>query len=118
MGTLTVQSPGESGADITFAAADAGGDVAANNEHDVVLLVKNDDASGKTVTITAQKTTTDKRGYGSVTKSNAAHTVAAGAIAVIGPFSNAFNNSSGQIAITYDAVTSLTIAAVKAPLAL
>lgn len=113
MATLTVQTPGEDGG-LTMAAADVSGDVYPNAGGDVYFICENADASSTTVTVTAQITSTSKDGFGPVTKGNGGGSVAAGAIEVFGPFpSSAFNNASGQVAVTYSSVTSLTVAAFK-----
>lgn len=114
MATLTVQQSTESGAVLTFASCGAGGDVADNTAGTTFLLIKNANASDRTVTITAQNTSTTKSGFGTLTKEDATYTISQDEQVVIGPFAPyAFNNASNQIAITYDAVTDLTIAAVK-----
>ena len=114
MAALTVQEIGESGIDPTFAAATAGGDTAKNDGR-TYLHVKNADAGSHTATITAQRTTTEKAGFGTVTRGNIAVAVPAAEERIIGPFSEAFN-LNGDVQITYDAVPSVTIAAFKLPL--
>lgn len=112
MGELTVQKAAESGG-MTLVAAAAGGDTFKNNGQ-TLLVVKNGGAGAVAVTVTAQNTSPDTRTYGAVTKANGGGSVAAGAVDVFGPFpSAAFNNSTGQVAVTYDQVTSVTVAAVS-----
>lgn len=112
MATLSLQTPSETGG-ITPVAADAGGDVFANTGK-MYLLVHNGDASGITVTATAQNTSTSTADYGPLTKANAVTSVGAGATELIGPFpQTAFNNGSDQVAIGYSAVTSVTVAAIQ-----
>lgn len=113
MADLTIQSFDVDGLNATYAAASAGGDTALNKGQ-TVLHVKNGDAVSHTVTVTAQVTTLDVTGYGEATFTNVAVAIPAGAERFIGPFpQKTFNNASGQVAITYDAVTSVTIAALK-----
>lgn len=114
MATLTVQTYDESGTDLIMSAAAAGGDQFANLGKEHVIIVNNDTAS-KTVTITAQKTSYDFGRSGTVVKQNQQVAVSAsGGVAVIGPFStDAFNDSSGNVQITYSAVTSVEVAVVK-----
>lgn len=113
MATLTAQDVTTSGISPTYSAAASGGDVVANDGN-IILHVKNGDASSHTVTVTAQVTSKEFEGFGSATFSNAAVSIAAGGSKFIGPFPiKTFNNSSGNIAIGYDAVTSVTIAALK-----
>lgn len=74
------------------------------------LGVKNDDASPKQVTITAQTTSASTGSLaGTLTISNIVVSVPAGEERQIG-VPAAYSNA-GTISITYDAVTSLTVAA-------
>jgi len=112
MATLTVQSAAEGGG-ITFAAASGGGDVFPNDGK-TLFIIHNEDASAATVTATAQNTATTKTGFGPVTKADAVQSVEATSVDVMGPFPiTAFNNGSGQVAITYSSVTSMSVAAVR-----
>lgn len=114
MATLTAQAISESGG-VTFTAASAGGDSWQNTGREV-LVVQNDDAASKTVTVTAQKTSTRAPGFGAVTKANAQVTVAAGGVEVFGPFpTEAYNDANGAAQITYSDVTSLSVAVVRLP---
>ena len=111
MATLTSQAISEAGLTATYAAADAAGDVVAN-DGSIFLHVKNGGGSEVTVTITAQVTEVDSGVFGTLTKGNASDSIAATTgESFIGPFPiGTFNNSDEQIAITYSAVTSVTIA--------
>lgn len=115
MATLSVQTYDESGTDLTMNAAASGGDQFANPNSDVDLVIVNNDTSGKTVTVTAQKTSFDDDDFGESVKQDQSVTVSAsGGVAKMGPFpKRAFNDGSGNVQITYSAVTSLEIAAVK-----
>lgn len=117
MATIALQSATETGTAVTFTAADAGGDQFRNNNDRgrVVYYVKNDDASPMTVTITAQDTSTAISGFGTVTKANGGGSVANGTEEVFGPFDEAFEDSNGNVQITYSSVTSVTVAAIKLP---
>lgn len=106
MATLTRQTIAAAGSAFTPAAADAGGDdvTYANGQY---LLVKNDDMSSHTVTITSEFTAS----VGAAASDNAV-TIAAGELAVI-PLSSVYKNSStSKVSWTYDAVTSLTVAVI------
>lgn len=109
MATLSVQTIDPNGglAQINFSAAAAGGDEYAN-DGETVLLIKNDDASGHTATFADQKT---YRGY---TVEDPTVTVANGDIGA-GPAldPSIFNDSNGRVQVTYDGVTSLSVAAVR-----
>lgn len=107
MATLTPASLGATGADLTMAAATSGGDSIASAEG-AVLLVTNGDASSKTVTFTgsvecSQGSTHDE-----------AVVVAAGKTRPIPVPSRAVSATDGTAAVTYSAVTSVTVAAYKA----
>jgi len=113
MGTLSVQAIVEAGTDPNFQATASGGDVVPNDGK-IFLLCKNGHASAnRTVTITPQTTSITDPLYGPVTKANAALTdIPAGDTRAIGPFKpSAFNNSSGQIVVTYsDSSADITVA--------
>lgn len=102
----------EDGAAVTFASAAGGGDKVKWADN-VALMVKNDDASAKTVTLTPAFTDIVDERYGELTRSPIVLVVAAGAVAIIPRMSVAFRNASDadKVAITYSAVTSLKIAA-------
>lgn len=108
MATLTVQSIVRTGLEAAYAAADVAGDVA-QNDGQVFLHVFNADAGSHTVTVASQATATP-----GLAQADVAVAVPASEDRMIGPFpAGAFNNSSGQISATYDAVTSVTVAAIK-----
>lgn len=117
MATLTVQEVIESGLNLSTTSAASGGDEFTNSDDErTFLYVDNQDASAKQVTVTAQKSSTTRPGYGSVTKSDAVVSVPAGEQRYIGPFpGTAFNDANGKVQVTYDAVTSVSVAAVKVP---
>ena len=111
MAELTLYQITEAGSAVTYASATAEGDTV-DNGGSTFLHIKNGNASTRTVTITAQTTSVDSSIYGDLTKANASIVVGAGAESVIGPFkTSSFNNADGEIAITYSAVTDLTIVA-------
>ena len=112
MADLTIQDVVEGGLAASYAAAAAGGDAVLNLQGDVFLHVKNGDVSSHTVTVTAQDTSEDVPGFGNMTKANLAVAVPASGERFIGPFPRqAFNDANGKVQITYDDVTSVTIAA-------
>ncbi len=107
MALLTVQKVTAAGIGPTFAAANAGGDAFANNGRTMVV-VKNDGASSITVTITSARTC--NQGF----LHDLTISVPAGAERWIGPFAPwRFNDESGQVAVGYSAVTSVTVAAIE-----
>lgn len=113
MATLTVQTIDEDGLDATYSAASAGGDDFPNTPAGRIFLhAKNGDASSHTVTVAALDSSISIDGLGALTKSDASVAIPAGEERFLGPFPyGAFGSSP---AITYDAVTSVTIAAIKA----
>lgn len=112
MATLSVENVTESGLDATYNSAAAGGDDFQNDSSERIFLhVKNGDASSHTVTVTAEDSSLEVPGYGTVSKSNVSVDVPASEDRFIGPFPRfAFGNTP---AITYDAVTSVTVAVLK-----
>src|SRR5436853_540222 len=100
MATLTVQRPALTGITPSYAAAAGGGDVFANDGY-TVAHIKNASVGSITVTAAAPGAF------------NAAVAVAipAGEERIIGPFTDKqrFNNGSGQVALTYTGVTTLTV---------
>jgi len=114
MADLTIQDIVEGGLAAAYAAASAAGDAVLNLNGDVFLHVKNGDVASHTVTITAQDQSEVVPGFGAMTKSNVQVSVPAGGDRFIGPFPRqAFNDSLGKVQITYDAVTNVTIAALR-----
>ena len=112
MATLSVQNAPEAGG-VTFVTAAGGGDVVPNDGK-TVLLFWNDDSSLAIVTVTAQDTTANAPGFGAITKADAVKSIAADTADLMGPFpTTAFNNSSGQIVVTYSSVSDLAVAAVR-----
>jgi hypothetical protein len=107
MAELTVLDSARTGTEIAFAAAAGGGDKFDNNGN-VLLHVINGDASPKTVTIISEKTVDGQA------VADPAGAVAAGAQAVFGPFPpSIYNDGDGHVNITYSAVTSVTVAAIR-----
>jgi hypothetical protein len=116
MATLTRQNLIEAGISITESAADVAGDKATNGDGKTVFLVNNASAGSINVTISEQMADRNDPNYGTLTKSNVVKAVAAGAIAIIGPFAAAaFNDVNGDVNISYSAVTTVTVAALKLP---
>lgn len=111
MATITPTIKALNGDDIPTVTANAGGDVVTNTDGGVVILFYNGDASAKTVTVKSYTTAIPPQG---MAKSDMAVVVAANAVGVLGPFdANAWNNGSGQVELTYSAVTSCRVGAYK-----
>ena len=111
MATLTVQAPAASGTAITYAAADVAGDkwLSSGNER---FVVKN--GSGSPVTVTFDAPGTCSFGLAANAAHDLAVSVAAGAEKWFGPFEvSQFKDSSGYVNVSYSAVTTVTVAAVR-----
>ena len=110
MALLATQKIDEDGLAASYSAAAGGGDSFVNDGR-IVLHAKNGSGSPITVTVAAEQATTEKPGYGTLTKVNAAVAVGAAGEAFLGPFpAIAFGVATE---ITYSGVTSLTIAVLR-----
>jgi|TARA_R110000764_G_scaffold139597_1_gene227636 hypothetical protein len=111
MAKLTPQKINDFGVISTLAAATAAGDEFDNSGVEF-LHVKNGHATATyVVTITARVTNIHHQQFGTVTKSNITKSVLPGQDAFIGPFKQgAFNDANNRVQITYDAVTTLSVA--------
>lgn len=106
MADLSYQQSEITGIAVTFANAAAGGDTVAVNARGL-LLVRNQDAAAKTVTVVVPGTK-----YGQALP-DVPVAVDAGATAAIGPFpADLADPTTGRVHVTYSAVTSVTVAAV------
>lgn len=111
MAALTVQDVLITGLEATFENCAAGGDTFANDGNTIIEIV-NGDASDHTVTIASQHPDPPA----GTAQQNQAVVVTAGERRHIGPFNQrGFNDASGLVNLSYDAVTSLTIAVLKIP---
>lgn len=108
MAALTTQKPSAAGVAVTYAACNAGGDTFVNTGREFIH-VKNASGGALTVTISSGS---NKCSFGIA---NAAHdlavSVGAGSDKMIGPFDkDRFNDTSGNVNLSYSGVTSLSIA--------
>lgn len=114
MAELSVQDISRSGLNPTLGSAASGGDtVDQGTSQEVFLYVDNQDASSKEVTVTAENTDKEVPGWGTLSISDVVVSVPAGETRFIGPFPR--NPFTTTLSISYDAVTSLNIAAVRLP---
>lgn len=113
MAVLTPQLLVPTGLSPSFVAAAATGDIFPNDDRTFVV-VKNGDASSHTVTIAKQRNVA-KEGYGTITLSDISVVVppTSGEVWIAVPPGQ--YNASGQAQMTYDDVTSVTVAVVKRP---
>lgn len=113
MAALSVITSAPGGSAWSTASAAGGGDTFVNNGK-TLFYVNNGSGGSITVTFTAQNTV-NVDGQ-SLSLSNIAVAVGAGAAKIFGPFpAGIFNNSSGAVAVTYSGVTSLTVAPISLP---
>lgn len=98
-------------ADIAFAAASGGGDLVPNDAGGVTILILNNDASAKTVTIKSYYTSTPPAG---LAKSDKSLSVSAGGVGMFRSLdASIWNNNLKQIEITYSAVTNVKVAVIR-----
>jgi hypothetical protein len=114
MADLTTQLLPEAGASINLAPAAAGGDKFVWDPA-TALVIRNDDTTAKTVTLTPAVATVTDPEKGALTKAAIVRSVAAGEVAIVPPVSSLFRNEAdaNKVAIAYSAVTSLRVAAVR-----
>lgn len=116
MAQLTVQNVVQTGLTETLASAAGGGDSFLNpSDGRTYFKATNGSGASITVTFTRQRTSQLVPGEGNVTLANLAVAVPAGASRLIGPFGDSFNDASGLVQVTYSAVTSLTVGAIRVP---
>jgi hypothetical protein len=110
MADLTVETVARTGLNATYVACSAGGDAVLNTGVDCVL-VKNGSGSSITVTVVTQDTV-DGNAVADRTV-----VIPAGEERIIGPFRGGvtYNDVDNKVQLTYSAVTSLTIAALRIP---
>lgn len=108
MATLSVDSLDITGLNATYVAADVAGD-AIPWSATAFLHVVNGDTVSHTATIASQFAARP-----GVAPADIAVAIPAGEERFIGPFDrNLFRNSDGNVAVSYDAVTGITVAAIK-----
>jgi hypothetical protein len=113
MALLTVQTIDDLGASVTFAAAAGGGDTAPNDGK-TAIIVRNGSGASINVTLTPVLTAATLPTGTTATVASRVIAVPAGGAGMIAGLAPAFfNNASGQVAITYSAVTTVTVAVVK-----
>lgn len=118
--TLTVQSVAETAATLTLASADtSNGNRYRNDQEDVLVVLQNTDGSNSaTVTFDAVVTSIDDSVLGTITKTDQAVSLAAGAIKVLGPLPRKIFNTSSEyvnMAITGSGASSVKIGVMKSP---
>lgn len=114
MADLTITKISEAGSNVSYGAASGSGDTAFNGGGNTMLLINNGSGASVTVTVTKQVANVDDPQFGDLTKDDATCTVPPGETQPFGPFSPiSFNDSNGDINVSYSATTSVEIAAFK-----
>jgi len=116
MATLTVQVLDIStGVAPTYAAAAGGGDAYANDGR-TYLHIKNASGGAITATIAVQQATITDPQFGVVVPAARTFSIGAGAERIV-PFlaPGLYNDANGRVVVTYSGVTTLTVAAIQAP---
>jgi alanine dehydrogenase len=107
MATLAVQNITITGLEATKIACNAGGDVFPNDGNTMIIL---ENGSGGDITVTAATA----QSIQGLAVADASIVVQAGEERSCGLFDPAlFNNSSGQVALTYSGVSSLTVQVIR-----
>jgi hypothetical protein len=100
---------GGASAAVTFTNADAANGMEFENDGATDLIVKNDDASPKTVTVVSVADEAGRTG-------DLAPSVAAGEVRAYGKLRPAWwNQSNGKVNVNFSAATNLKVAAVRRP---
>ena len=115
MAALTVQEIVSGGLEPAYTAANSQDTIKADSSQRHFLHVKNGGGGSINVTINAQRTSARVPGVGVVTISDEVVAVGAGEERMIGPFTEAFMDASGNVVIDYSGTTSVTAAALKLP---
>lgn len=116
--TLTRESLGDLALEATYAdAATSTGDLALNTDGKLLLHAKNLGAATATVTVTAQTTSREIPGFGTLTRADIVATLAPSEEAFLGPFpKSSFNTASGNVSISYGGTADdVDISALKLP---
>lgn len=115
MAAITVITPTLSGVAPSPASASGGGDTVANPRGDVLIRVINGGGSSINATVTppASSVRPADGSFPQMTLSPLVVAVPAGASRIIGPFPPMYNNSAGNLDLTYSSATSVTVEAMR-----
>jgi len=117
MAELTLQEVVASGVEPTYTAANSEDTVKVNTAQRNFLHVKNGGGSSINVTITAVKTSARVQGVGVVTVGDLVVSVPAGEERIIGPFTEAYMDTDGEVTIEYSGTSSVTAGVFSLPAA-
>jgi hypothetical protein len=117
MAALTLQTIAAAGLKPAYAAVNSEDTVKVNSAQRNFLHVKNGSGGSINVTITAVKTSARVRGVGVVTVNDLVVAVPAGEERLIGPFTEAYMDTDGDVTIDYSGITSVTAGVFSLPAA-
>lgn len=117
MAALTLQSIVAAGVEPAYAAVNSEDTVKVNSAQRNFLHVKNGSGGSINVTITAVKTSARVQGVGVVTVDDLVVAVPAGEERIIGPFTEAYMDTDGDVTIGYSGTTSVTAGVFSLPAA-
>lgn len=115
MAALTLQDIAPTGLNPSYSAVNSSDTVKVSTGQRVFLHVKNGSGSSINVTITAVKTSATVAGVGGVTISDEVVAVPASGERMIGPFTEAYMDTDGDVTIGYSSTGSVTAAALRLP---
>ncbi len=115
MGALGQGSLTEGAGDTTAYTAVSASDTFINTAGMTFLAVDNQSGGNCTVGAAAQIASTTKQGFGNLTKGNVSVVCPTGQTTIIGSFSKAYENSSGQVTVTFSATSSVKARAFTIP---
>lgn len=115
MAAITPVKPTIAGVANGSVAASAGGDTVTNPSGNVLVRVTNGSGASINLTIAAGANPTRPAdgAFPAMTLGNQVVAVPAGATRIVGPIPPAFNDGNGNVALTYSAVTSVTVEALQ-----
>ncbi|MBV8565237.1 MAG: hypothetical protein JO273_07275 [Methylobacteriaceae bacterium] len=117
MAQIPVTTLSPAGSATVYQAASAGGD-AFNNPSDERSFVHVKNGSGGTLTVTiapTQATAVKIPGVGALAPPSRVISIAAGADAMIGPFTAAYMDANNNVNLAYSSATSVTVGAFRLP---
>lgn len=115
MALLTEQDVVSTGLVATYSQVNSTETVKCDEHERAFLHVKNGGGGSINVTITADDTSISVPGVGTLTIANWVVAVTNGTEAFIGPFPDAFKDSTNTVAIAYSGTTSVTAAVIRVP---
>lgn len=117
MAALTLQTIAPAGVSPAYAAVNSEDTVKVNTAQRNFLHVKNSSGGSINVTITAVKTSARVQGVGVVTVDDLVVAVPAGQERLIGPFTEAYMDTEGNVTIGYSGTISVTAGVFSLPAA-